>query len=66
LQQSICEAPDIGTKLTGVIGLLLLAVPLDDALRIAGLNLPELGKNLTLFLGKQLEVRTIFREAGIC
>jgi len=49
---NVCEAPDIGTKLTGVIGLLLLAVPLDDALRIAGLNLPELGKKLDFIFGK--------------
>ena len=49
---NVCESPDIGKKVLGLIGLLLLAVPFDEAVRMAGLKLPELGRKLDFMFGK--------------
>ncbi len=49
---NLCEAPDIGTKITALLGLLLFAVPFDEAARLVGLKIPELGKKLDFIFGK--------------
>ncbi len=47
-----CEAPDLRTKVLALVSLLLFAVPFDEAARLAGLKIPELGRKLDFIFGK--------------